>query len=713
MIATINEDTKVNGKGHPTEVRIPDMFGSIMSATPMVNPHHFKVKAAADAFIADYLKMEKHEADKNRKADFCFCASAMAPHADAEALRTMVDWLNWIFYFDDDFDEGQLDRDPVAAEKEIRHTLAVLEDGSETPDRERYPLRYLFRTIWDRVKKRASPDVQTQFKITHKRYLDGLLHQVEATRNGDGQPRTEEDYIRMRRRTVGGYPCISLIAHNDIVSYKKDVKSGIEHNFVTVLKQNGFTTQQAMDRAGELQDECYRRWYLALASMPVWGETTDHQQDSPRLEVAIAGGGIAGLITAIALLKHPNVNVQVYERASEFKEIGASIALGPNGLRTLDRLGVENALAEGFAQRQKSGYPMIYRHWKTGEVIDYDVHNTVQIKKHATARFHRAHLHQALLENLPEGIVHLGKTTVDVKADPDKGATLYFEDGTTTTADIVVGADGLRSKVRKTFVPEHELHWTGWVAFRAVFNADRLKDVEYPEDAAHWAGHETTFFHSHLGKGLFTIVGGYHADPKDPKSPGQDARWDEDGSVEEFKGLYQHWNPTIRAFIDATPYVKLFPNYAGAALDTWSFSNRVALVGDAAHTHGGSFAAGGSLAIDDAYALYRSLDHVWPPSSAQIGKPTKAQLAQVFELYEATRKPHLDKLLGIVHKNISGQKSNIERATTETDEQLIRRVKERMNPSWISEHDVVAAFEQAVERIEGGEKATEEPRARL
>lgn len=69
--------------------------------------------------------------------------------------------------------------------------------------------------------------------------------------------------------------------------------------------------------------------------------------------------------------------------------------------------------------------------------------------------------------------------------------------------------------------------------------------------------------------------------------------------------------------------------------------------------------------------------------------------------------------MGIVHKNISGQKSNIDRATTETDEQLIRRVKERMNPSWISEHDVVAAFERAVERIEGREKTVEEPRARL
>lgn len=53
MIATINGDKKVNGRSHPTEVRIPDMLDSILSATPMVNPHHFKVKAAADAFIAE------------------------------------------------------------------------------------------------------------------------------------------------------------------------------------------------------------------------------------------------------------------------------------------------------------------------------------------------------------------------------------------------------------------------------------------------------------------------------------------------------------------------------------------------------------------------------------------------------------------------------------------------------------------------------------
>ncbi|KFG84812.1 terpene synthase metal binding domain protein [Metarhizium anisopliae] len=307
MSSIITASSPTNGNsttvtnGHPTVVRISDMFGSIMSAEPVVNRNYFKVKAAAGAWIAEFLKMGKREADKNRKSDFCFCASAMAPYTGAEALRTMVDWLNWIFYFDNAFDEGRLDRDPTAAQEEINQTLAVLDDGKELPDRDLYPLRYLFHTIWNRVKKRVSSDVQLQFKVTHQRYLDGLLHQVEATRNSNRHIQTEEDYIKMRRRTVGGYPyahdinlpqmafehpsvqeciadsCDLAWIHNDIISYKKDVKSGIEHNIISVLNKNGLSIQKAMDRAGELQNECYRRWYIALANMPVWGERVDRE----------------------------------------------------------------------------------------------------------------------------------------------------------------------------------------------------------------------------------------------------------------------------------------------------------------------------------------------------------------------------------------------------------------------------------------------------
>jgi salicylate hydroxylase len=84
--------------------------------------------------------------------------------------------------------------------------------------------------------------------------------------------------------------------------------------------------------------------------------------DTSKLQIAIIGAGIAGLGAAVALKNHPAIDVQVYERAAELKEIGASIALGPNGMRTLDRLGVDNALDDSVAFRNKSRFPMIYRH---------------------------------------------------------------------------------------------------------------------------------------------------------------------------------------------------------------------------------------------------------------------------------------------------------------------------------------------------------------
>lgn len=169
---------------------------------------------------------------------------------------------------------------------------------------------------------------------------------------------------------------------------------------------------------------------------------------SGKLEVAIIGGGVAGLTAAIALQRHPRVNVTIYERAKEFRQIGASIGLGPNGVRTLEKLGVEDALTVDICSRQQSNWPMIYRHWATGEVIAHDVHRTVKTKKHFTSRYHRAHLHEALLGYVPQSAIHLNKKIVDIKASPELPVTIFFEDGTTATADICLGADGIHSVSR-------------------------------------------------------------------------------------------------------------------------------------------------------------------------------------------------------------------------------------------------------------------------
>ncbi|KAF4468693.1 Monooxygenase FAD-binding [Fusarium albosuccineum] len=433
-----------------------------------------------------------------------------------------------------------------------------------------------------------------------------------------------------------------------------------------------------------------------------------HNSASPKLEVAIAGGGIAGFVTAIALLKHPGINVQIYERAEELREIGASIGLGPNGLSSLDKLGVQNAFEDDILYRQKSGWPHIYRHWKTGEIIDHDEHHDVKNPKHFTTRYHRAHLHRALYENLPNNIVHFGKKLIDVSTDPEEGVTLSFQDGTVAKADICIGSDGVHSVVRKTFVPAHTLRWTGWVALRAVYDISSLDGVEYSGDAAHWVGHGRHLFQSplarltlYLGKGLFTVVGDYHSDPNNPNAPGQGVKWDDEGDVERFRELYKDWHPSIRAFTQAAPYIRQFPNYVGDPLERWSFEDRVVLVGDAAHGHGGAFAAGGSLAINDAHALSLALFHVWPASSTQ--KPSLADIRRIFQLYESTRQPQVNKLLGAVHKAVAGRKVKLENGKPETDEQLRQRVLDRMDPHWIAEHDVEAAFESVVAQESTGE----------
>ena len=83
------------------------------------------------------------------------------------------------------------------------------------------------------------------------------------------------------------------------------------------------------------------------------------------LSIAIIGGGVGGLTAAIALRRHPGVRVQVYERTSEFRELGALIGLAPNGLRTLEALGVEDVLGDEAGWRSPNGVPMCFRQVKS------------------------------------------------------------------------------------------------------------------------------------------------------------------------------------------------------------------------------------------------------------------------------------------------------------------------------------------------------------
>ena len=274
--------------------------------------------------------------------------------------------------------------------------------------------------------------------------------------------------------------------------------------------------------------------------------------------------------------------------------------------------------------------------------------------------------------------------------------TISFEDGSKETADILFGADGIHSAVRRFFVPSSNPQWTGWTAFRSIFAVDLLEalDPAVIDEANHWWGPDRTFFASRLGKDLFTIVGGYYSDPDAPNAPYKDATWNSEGDVNVLRGYYRDWHPVVRTMVAATPYTRQYPNTAAPGLDCWVFGNgRITLAGDAAHAHGGALAAGGSLAIDDAYAFAASLRHVFPPSSHI---QSKAEIPHALSLFERTRKPHTDRVINMIREGNKNGIARLRRDDRETDEELRARIRSRSDPSWIHEHDVEAAFAQAV-----------------
>lgn len=165
--------------------------------------------------------------------------------------------------------------------------------------------------------------------------------------------------------------------------------------------------------------------------------------------------------------------------------------------------------------------------------------------------------------------------------------------------------------------------------------------------------------------------------------------------------IWQGWHPTVDKVIDRIPWVRCYSNVAGRALDTWTFQDRVTLVGDAGHTHGGAFAAGVSLAIDDAYCLSLALDEIFPPSTALGVEDTSVdKIRQALDLYESTRRPHTAKVLEIVHANKDKSRKLVEKrlnGQAETDEEFRKRYAARPNPVWLNEHDVEAAFRKVVQ----------------
>ncbi|KAJ3717278.1 FAD/NAD-P-binding domain-containing protein [Lentinula guzmanii] len=427
--------------------------------------------------------------------------------------------------------------------------------------------------------------------------------------------------------------------------------------------------------------------------------------------IAIIGAGIGGLSAAISLRRLPNVDVHIFEQAQALREVGASIALGPNGLRGLGEMGAVNAISEEIGFRSDHGFPMVYKHWKTGEELVKDVHSpSVTQWHHHTARYFRPHLQQALADNVPPNTVHLGNRLLSIAVRSDshsEDVLLTFEDGSHYSADLVIGADGINSTVRSIFSPNYNLERTGQVALRAVFDEVHIRDLiaDNPDlkNSVHVVGPDRNFFSSMLGKGKFTVVSLGYDSGEEGNPAWRGEKWDDPADVERFREQYEGWHPWITTLLDRVPpdSVRVHPGWASNKIPPPTHVGRIALIGDAFHPHGGALAAGGSLAIDDSIALFLSLQHVQQlslsPSSNLLGSDTQvprklstAELSHALNLYASTRLPHVGKVFDVVEQ--------MRRSAAKPGKTVDPRkwAKNKKDVVWLHEHDVHLAFINAL-----------------
>ncbi|KAG7091617.1 hypothetical protein E1B28_010635 [Marasmius oreades] len=410
-----------------------------------------------------------------------------------------------------------------------------------------------------------------------------------------------------------------------------------------------------------------------------------HSSPSTTITIAVVGGGIAGLATFISLNRLPNVSVHVFEQASELREVGASIAIGPNGLRGLEEIGVPEALSDDVGFRSDHGIPHVFQHWSTGEVLALERHSAgVTERRHHTSRFFRPHLVEVLASHIPAENLHLGKRLVDVEFEVSGRPVLKFEDGQTFMADLVVGADGIKSRVRSTYLPNFKIQHTGNIFLRAVFPISRLSDLDLPRirNTVHTIGPDRTFFSSALANDLFTVVTSKYEGLESPIW--RDKQWDQEADLERFRSYFdKDWNPTIRALVSRTENLRVYPTLSSEGIPEATWRNRIVLVGDSFHPFGGAFAAGGGMAIDDAVALYLALSH------------TQGNLPAALGLYEATRRPQVERVMEAVNVNRKN-------AGEWRDDEKIRKMASTRQDgygAWLHEHDVHEAFRAALLRL--------------
>lgn len=363
---------------------------------------------------------------------------------------------------------------------------------------------------------------------------------------------------------------------------------------------------------------------------------------NPPNNVAIIGAGLAGLILAISLHRQ-GITCRIYELRHPSTATSGALMLSPNALRILDTLGLYERLSP-------QGYNFETIHYKNNEQITTDIYllGHEKLYGYKALRVYR----QTLLTELRAEVKRLeipvtyGAKYSHIVSENEHGVEFAFTNGVIASADILVGADGIHSTVRKYIAPQIIPKYTGKVAITCALDRSNLI---YPADSD---AESYPMPVSIIGKNGAFVMAPQDVDGSEVLAgtqmswPEQDrAGWDElladrSGLLEVFRQGYEDWPTIVQSALDNVPLntLAIWPYYVVPKLDSWySVNKRVIILGDAAHAIPPTAGQGASQGFEDAFTLAALLPFV----------NAKLPLDTALERWKEMRQVRVDKVIAL------------------------------------------------------------------
>ncbi len=346
------------------------------------------------------------------------------------------------------------------------------------------------------------------------------------------------------------------------------------------------------------------------------------------MKIAIVGAGIGGLTLALALREH-GIAVELYEQTPELREVGAAVALSANATRFYDRIGLRSQ----FDEVCYAISTLIYRDGRDGRVIGRHSGEPTYEDQFGACYWgiHRADLQAVLSKAVGMEHIHLSKRLTDLK-DSGQEVVLEFEDGTSARADLVIGADGAKSLVRRWMLGYDDALYSGCSGFRGIVAPELLDQLPDPDAIQFWMGPGGHLLHYPIGKGdhNFLLV------ERNP-SPWPVREWVTGAEQGDQLKRFADWHPAVVQMISAVPTSQRWALFHRPPLGRWT-RGRVSLLGDAAHALVPHHGQGANQSIEDAVVLAAKLAEFGPGAFAEgleayerlrRGRTRKVQFASI------------------------------------------------------------------------------------